>query len=72
MTTSVSASGRTDIKSRRKRLGLSQRDLAAVARCSPSSIRLYESGYTPELSPTLDRITRLLNELTMPEARSER
>jgi transcriptional regulator with XRE-family HTH domain len=51
------------LRGRRPALGLSQQRLAQLARCSISGLRLYERGFRPTCSPTLDRIERVLAEL---------
>jgi hypothetical protein len=62
---SVSAkpSTATDLGARRRGLGISQQTLAVAARCSLSSVRLFEAGFDPEHSPTRERVERALDEL---------
>jgi transcriptional regulator with XRE-family HTH domain len=52
-----------DLRTRRRRLGLTQQALAAAAECSLSAVRLYEAGFTPTRSPTRDRIAHVLDAL---------
>lgn len=52
-----------DIRTRRHRVGLSQQQLAVAAECSLSAVRLFERGYTPQPSPTRDRVVRVLDKL---------
>jgi predicted transcriptional regulator len=54
-----------DLRARRRRAGLSQQALAAAAECSLSFIRLVESGYRPETSPTCERVEAVLDELEL-------
>ncbi len=41
------------LRERRVAAGLSQQELAAKARCSIGSVRLYEGGFTPSQSGAL-------------------
>jgi predicted transcriptional regulator len=52
-----------DLGARRRRLGISQKRLAVAAECSESFVRLLENGYRPALSPTRERVERVLEEL---------
>ncbi|MGI8661482.1 MAG: helix-turn-helix domain-containing protein [Thermoleophilaceae bacterium] len=54
------ASGR--LRGLRKAAQLSQEELARRAGCSTASVKLFESGYTPERSDVLPRILRALND----------
>ena len=48
------------LRQMRYEAGISQQRLAELARCSISSVRLLESGYEPESSAVLDRLTAAL------------
>jgi transcriptional regulator with XRE-family HTH domain len=63
--TAVSAKPETSksLRARRRELGISQQALAAAAACSLSSVRLFESGFDPEHSPTRERVESVLAEL---------
>lgn len=60
---------KTDVKDRtptpklrelRKAAGLSQQALAEQAKCSISAVALFERGYAPRRSATLDRVLAVL------------
>lgn len=46
----------------RHRNGLSQQQLATIAGCSMSYVKLLEAGYTPSTGDVLPRIMRTLND----------
>jgi transcriptional regulator with XRE-family HTH domain len=48
------------LKQRRLALGISQEALARLADCSLNSLRSYENGLTPRVSPVLERIEQVL------------
>jgi transcriptional regulator with XRE-family HTH domain len=50
----------SEIGERRRAAGLSQQALAERAKCSISTIALFERGYTPKRSATLDRVLAIL------------
>jgi predicted transcriptional regulator len=58
-----------DLSARRRRLGLSQQQLATAAECSLSTVRLFESGYAPRRSPTRKRVERVLEALAPTDTR---
>lgn len=62
VSTSVSANIESpdDLRARRRRLGISQQQLAVAAECSLSMVRLLEGGYAPPRSPTRERVERVL------------
>jgi transcriptional regulator with XRE-family HTH domain len=64
MTTVTDAS--RDLRRLRERAGLTRIELAALARCSPSTLANFEHGYIPERSPTLVRIVEALQALDSP------
>lgn len=45
----------------RRAAGLSQQALAERAKCSISTVALFERGYTPKRSATLDRVLAILS-----------
>jgi transcriptional regulator with XRE-family HTH domain len=50
----------TELRELRKAVGLSQQALAERAKCSISAVALFERGYAPRRSPTLDRVLAVL------------
>jgi predicted transcriptional regulator len=61
--TTETLSPASDVLSRRIAVGLTQRELAARAACSWSSIRLFDRGYLPAHSATLQRVYAVLEQL---------
>jgi transcriptional regulator with XRE-family HTH domain len=51
-----------DLRTLRRRRGLSQQRLAELAGCSLSMVRVLESGYQPERSDVLPRVLLALND----------
>jgi transcriptional regulator with XRE-family HTH domain len=50
-----------DVRSRRLAAGLSQLELAQLAGCAESTIRLFDRGYTPGRSEALPRVLSVLD-----------
>jgi transcriptional regulator with XRE-family HTH domain len=59
----TTASVASDMRSRRIAVGLSQLELAERARCSWSTIRLFDRGYRPAHSETFARVMAVLEAL---------
>lgn len=49
------------LRARREALGVTQRDLAVKAKCSPSTINNIEAGCVPRRGTMLDRLNRALD-----------
>jgi transcriptional regulator with XRE-family HTH domain len=48
------------LRARRERAGLSRQQLGQLAGCSVSFVQLVETGFSPRVSPTRERIERVL------------
>jgi predicted transcriptional regulator len=57
-----------ELRARRERAGLTQRELAGLAGCSLASVANMEHGYIPRASVVLSRVLRVLETYERPAA----